>query len=181
MPYKIQFMEAQTASEKAQASLYAVNQLYQQRLIDSGYIEALCRQMEASASGTEADSVVKGITAKLRSGNTLEPADFGDSAFANIAESLWNGVVTKGVNNGLAVVTNLLEYMPPILLAPGAPSAQVKSRTPLIYGPKDKRYHQLLDNMALFTFERLLSIIETICTILLSAIEKLKDKENSLE
>lgn len=29
--------------------------------------------------------------------------------------------------------------------------------------------------MALFTFERLLSIIETICTILLSAIEKLKD------
>lgn len=31
--------------------------------------------------------------------------------------------------------------------------------------------------MALFTFERLLSIVETICTILLSAIEKLKDKD----
>lgn len=136
MPYKVQLMQAQTASEKAQASLYAVNQLYQQKLVDSGYIEALCRQMEASASGQESEAVVKGITAKLRSGNTLQPADFGDSKVANVLEGLWNGVVTSGVNNGLAVVTNLLEYMPSILLAPGAPSAQVKSRTPLIYGPE---------------------------------------------
>ena len=135
MPYKIQLMEAQTASEKAQASLYAVNQLYQQKLIDSGYIDSLCRQMEASASGTESDSVVKGITAKLRSGNTLDPADFGDSKVSNFLEGVWNGLVTESVNNGIAVVTNLLEYMPSVLLAPGAPGAQVKSRTPLIYGP----------------------------------------------
>ena len=31
--------------------------------------------------------------------------------------------------------------------------------------------------MALFTFERLLSIIETVCNILLAAIEKLKDRD----
>lgn len=31
--------------------------------------------------------------------------------------------------------------------------------------------------MALFTFERLLNIVETICSILLSAIDKLKDKD----
>lgn len=30
--------------------------------------------------------------------------------------------------------------------------------------------------MALFTFERLLNILEIVCNILLSAIEKLKDK-----
>lgn len=30
--------------------------------------------------------------------------------------------------------------------------------------------------MALFTFERLLNIVETICNILLAAIEKLKEK-----
>lgn len=35
--------------------------------------------------------------------------------------------------------------------------------------------------MALFTFERLLAIIETICTILLSAIEKLKDNKDTSE
>lgn len=33
--------------------------------------------------------------------------------------------------------------------------------------------------MALFTFERLLSIIETVCNILLAAIEKLKDKDEN--
>lgn len=32
--------------------------------------------------------------------------------------------------------------------------------------------------MALFTFERLLNIIETVCNILLAAIEKLKDSED---
>lgn len=35
--------------------------------------------------------------------------------------------------------------------------------------------------MALFTFERLLSIVEIICNILLSAIDKLKDKEKDTE
>lgn len=118
MPYKQALAEAQTGAQKAQAVLLGVETLYQQRLIDNGYIESLCKQLEAQASDAESKAVVDGITAGLKSGTLFDYADWGDSKVSNILEDIFNGMVTMPLNRGLSVMTNLLDYMPNVLLTP---------------------------------------------------------------
>lgn len=133
-PYKIQFTQAQTSAQKASAALSAAQEAYQRGLVDSGYIDKLCSELEARAAQYGAEAQVREITANIKSGNVISPVELGDSKFANFLEGVWNGMVTESVNNGLAVIANLLDYMPPVLLTPKSPTDAFVDSSTSTYG-----------------------------------------------
>lgn len=134
MPYKQQYMNAQTSAQKAYAALMGVQQLYQQKLIDSGYVESLAREMSARADSAEAQAAVNDLMSAIRTGNTFPQVNFGDSKIANFFEGLVNGAFVESANNGLAVMFNLLQGMPNVLVGANSGTPHVSSSVPLIYG-----------------------------------------------
>lgn len=54
LPYQKALMSAQTEAQKAQAALHMVQTAYQNKLIDSGYIDTMIDQMAASARSSNA-------------------------------------------------------------------------------------------------------------------------------
>lgn len=69
LPYETAFREAQTDAARAAAARDAVHAAYEQGLIDSGYIKAMVRQLNASASLDEQDALASQIENIVRTGN----------------------------------------------------------------------------------------------------------------
>lgn len=137
-PYKIQLTQAQTSAQKAAAALSCAQEAYQRGLLDSGYIDKMCSELESRAAQYGAEAQVREVTAKIKSGHVVEPAELGDSRLANFLEGVWNGMVTESVNNGLAVMANLLDYMPPVLLTPKSPTDAYVDSSTSTYGANGK-------------------------------------------
>ena len=69
LPYEIAYTEAQTYKAQCSALLDAAHAAYQNHLINSGYIEALVRETNASASDSEVRAVAQDIENIIRTGN----------------------------------------------------------------------------------------------------------------
>lgn len=69
LQYEIAYTEAQTYASKVAAMRDAVHAAYEQGLIDSGYIQATVREMNASASDHEQAAIAQEVETIIRSGN----------------------------------------------------------------------------------------------------------------
>lgn len=74
LPYHQALAEAQTAQAKAQATLAAVNAAYQNKILNSGYLDSMFSEMSARASSAEAQAQMLQIKAAIRNGT------FGDTS-----------------------------------------------------------------------------------------------------
>lgn len=81
LPYNQMLAAAKTQNERAQASLAAVHEAYQQGIIDSGYIQSMAREMAANAGKAENAEVISDIATALRTGkyDKLEAAGIAKS------------------------------------------------------------------------------------------------------
>lgn len=69
LPYEVEYTEAQTYAAKVAAMRDAVHAAYEQGLIDSGYIQASVREMNASASDHEQHALATEFETIIRTGN----------------------------------------------------------------------------------------------------------------
>lgn len=75
LPYNKLLAEAQTDNQKAAAALSWLNAAYQQKLIDSGYIDEFVKLMRSQARSADASATVAEIAASIRSGNFHPESD----------------------------------------------------------------------------------------------------------
>lgn len=113
-PYKIMQAKAQTAAENAYATLLGTQEAIQRGIYTEDYIKSIHETAEFNALSAEAKAKVNELLAKVRTGKTIEPVELGDSAVAGFFESIINGAGVMSLNNGLAVMSNLLTIMPAV-------------------------------------------------------------------
>lgn len=102
LPYQKALTIAQTEAQKAAAALSIANAAYQNKLISSGYIDAMMRELEARAASQEAIATINEIKAAIRDGS------YGKMEFnGNIPHD-----VVAAVNNaGCQLVTGLVQFV----------------------------------------------------------------------
>lgn len=91
-------LSARTSQEKAQCRVLAVEEAYQQKLIDEGSIEAAVRASNANASNSEIDAMVKQFNQGIRDGSlrksALKQGDWQSNVVFGLYEALGNAVRT---------------------------------------------------------------------------------------
>lgn len=103
LPYQERLMDAQTAEARQSAEYAAMCTLYQQGLIENGYIEALVREQNASATASETNAAVSSIEYALRSGK-----------FSGTGLDTGNETVNKVLGVLAASVGNTLSLLAPV-------------------------------------------------------------------
>lgn len=68
IPYEQALMSAQTDAARATAALNWVNEAYQQKLIDGGFVSYMCDEMKSRASSANSKAVIDDIDASIRNG-----------------------------------------------------------------------------------------------------------------
>ena len=101
LPYNKLLAEAQTENQKAAAALSWINAAYQQKLIDSGYIDEFVKLMRSQARSADASATVAEIAASIRSGNYHPESD----------NKALNFLYDLG-GQFLAAVANILDMLP---------------------------------------------------------------------
>lgn len=77
LPYQKALAEAQTQAQKAQASLAFAQALYQKKLIDGGYLDALIDKAKSDARTAEDQAMLADIKRNIKTGNVFAPSDTG--------------------------------------------------------------------------------------------------------
>lgn len=94
LPFQKALAEAQTTNQQAQASLAFVNAAYQKGLIDNGYLDYICKEMQANAETAESFAAVHKFRNAIKSGNI-------DSAIKDVASEFKKGNYVGGIHKGL--------------------------------------------------------------------------------
>lgn len=101
-PLKAELLKAQTGKERAQIGLLAAQTLYQQGLLDNGYIESMCKDMSAKADISVDAATVSEIQTAIKTGNIPQN---------------WRVTPFNPLTGMTAVFVNLLESINPIKLS----------------------------------------------------------------
>lgn len=102
LPYKKLLMDAQTEAQKAAASASYMNALYQRKLIDSGYIDEMVRNMSANADNAEAMKSINEFKNAVKHGNIFTIYDN-----ENIARKFGKNLI----NNAFNMVSTISEAL----------------------------------------------------------------------
>lgn len=117
MPYRQALMEAQTDNERAQAALAAVNRMYQQRILNSDYLDNMFSAMRAQASSSESKAALDDLHQRIRTGSLINVDDD-----ASLIAKIGAGIV----NYPVAVVANVLDNASGVIAAGLGAGAAVK-------------------------------------------------------
>lgn len=117
MPYRQALMEAQTDNERAQAALAAVNRMYQQRILNSDYLDNMFSAMRAQASSSESKAALDNLHQRIRTGSLINVDDD-----ASLIAKIGAGIV----NYPVAVVANILDNASGVIAAGLGAGAAVK-------------------------------------------------------
>lgn len=103
MPYQKALMSAQSEAARSAALLSAADAAYKNGLIDSGYIEAQLRSLDASATNTEIRNAAEAVKTAFRTGKMPEGY-----------EDTFGPVDSWTVRNILMPLNNVLENINPL-------------------------------------------------------------------
>lgn len=141
-PYQRALIEAQTEAQRATASLAFAQAAYQNKLVNSSYIDDIIREMTARADTAEATSQIKELENEIKHGNNGAIAKwFNDHPWAKVAHpaaaflssDLWS------VLNQISVATDGI--LGPILgfaVGKGAKAITAGTKVPNLYGADER-------------------------------------------
>lgn len=106
LPYKKLLMEAQTEAQKAAAAASYAHAMYERKLLDSGYIDEMCREMSARADNAEAQSAINEFKNAVRQGNIFtisEDDNFIEKHGKKFVNGLFNdiSIIAEALTGGL--------------------------------------------------------------------------------
>lgn len=106
LPYEKAFKAAATQHERAAASAAFVHAAYEQGMIDSGYIDTLCREAAGRAATAEQQAIALEYSNAIKSGNISEFINKYQREDANIGDNLFGALslVTSTLGNVFAGV-----------------------------------------------------------------------------
>lgn len=105
IPYQIELSKAQSVASRAAAALSAVNAAYQNKLLNSDYLENMFSEMSARARSADARAQMDEIKASIRNG-TFGVRELGDNVIADTIEFI-DGVGSQMLAGFVNFVDNL--------------------------------------------------------------------------
>lgn len=117
MPYREALMNAETEAARAQAAFSAIQVMYQQRLLDSGYLDSMFREMEANAASAESKAKLQDLQTRIRTGQLINVSED-----ASLLAKVGAGIV----NYPVSVVAGILDMASPVIAATLGATAAVK-------------------------------------------------------
>lgn len=124
LPYREALLQAQTEEARAAACLSAINAAYQNKLLNSDYLDSLMEEAAASAKTAQAKAAIEELHSRMKTGQLIPTED------ANLLGKIGAGII----NYPVAVVSNILEELKGIVsvvpviggkkAAPGASSGK---------------------------------------------------------
>lgn len=105
IPYQIELSKAQSAASRAAAAFSAVNTAYQNKLLNSDYLENMFSEMSARARSADARAQMDEIKASIRNG-TFGVRELGDNVIADTIEFI-DGIGSQMLAGFVNFVDNL--------------------------------------------------------------------------